>query len=70
MSFAFNDSIFFTITKTDYTDNVEHWPFDQPFFLILNLAVGGNWPGSPNTSTEFPSKFFINYVRVYEKVSS
>ena len=70
MSFAFNDSIFFTLNKADYTDDEEHWPFDQPFFLILNLAVGGNWPGSPNSSTEFPSKFFINYVRVYEKVSS
>jgi beta-glucanase (GH16 family) len=41
------------------------WPFDLPFFIILNFAVGGNWPGPPNTSTVFPQDFRIDYVRVY-----
>jgi beta-glucanase (GH16 family) len=41
------------------------WPFDLPFFLILNFAVGGNWPGPPNSSTVFPQDFRIDYVRVY-----
>jgi len=42
------------------------WPFDSgPEFVILNLAVGGNWPGSPNTSTVFPSETQVDYVRVY-----
>jgi beta-glucanase (GH16 family) len=42
------------------------WPFDNgPNFIILNLAVGGSWPGSPNSSTPFPSTMLVDYVRVY-----
>jgi beta-glucanase (GH16 family) len=42
------------------------WPFDSGAnFIILNLAVGGNWPGSPNASTPFPSEMLVDYVRVY-----
>ncbi|HET7346157.1 MAG TPA: family 16 glycosylhydrolase [Acidobacteriaceae bacterium] len=42
------------------------WPFDQgPMFVILNLAVGGNWPGSPNATTVFPSTYLVDYVRIY-----
>jgi beta-glucanase (GH16 family) len=43
------------------------WPFDagQSSFIILNLAVGGDWPGSPNASTPFPSQMLVDYVRVY-----
>jgi uncharacterized repeat protein (TIGR03803 family) len=40
-------------------------PFDQPFYLIMNLAVGGNFPGSPNGSTVFPGEMQVDYVRVY-----
>lgn len=39
--------------------------FHLPHFLILNLAVGGNWPGAPNTTTIFPDTMFVDYVRVY-----
>ena len=43
------------------------WPFDagQSNFIILNLAVGGYWPGSPNAATPFPSEMLVDYVRVY-----
>lgn len=42
------------------------WPFNTgPNFIILNLAVGGSWPGSPNSSTPFPSTMLVDYVRVY-----
>ncbi len=42
------------------------WPFDSgPNFIILNLAVGGSWPGSPNSSTPFPSQMLVSYVRIY-----
>lgn len=43
------------------------WPFDagQSNFIILNLAVGGAWPGSPSSSTPFPSEMLIDYVRIY-----
>lgn len=42
------------------------WPFDSgPEFIVLNLAVGGNWPGSPDKTTVFPSEILVDYVRVY-----
>jgi beta-glucanase (GH16 family) len=44
------------------------WPFDgQPFFMLLNLAVGGDWPGNPDTTTQFPQQMQVDYVRVYQK---
>ena len=43
-------------------------PFDQPFYIILNLAVGGNWPGNPDETTDIANAAFsIDYVRVYQK---
>ncbi len=46
--------------------------FQNNFFIILNVAVGGNWPGSPDTTTVFPQKMEVDYVRVYqnEKITS
>jgi len=43
------------------------WPFDagQASFLLLNLAIGGDWPGSPTAATPFPSQMLVDYVRVY-----
>eukprot|EP00347_Sterkiella_histriomuscorum_P018297 403346046 len=44
-----------------------HWPFtDGKFFIILNLAVGGFWPGNPDGSTHFPQQYVVDYVRVWE----
>jgi beta-glucanase (GH16 family) len=40
--------------------------FHRPFFFLLNLAVGGNWPGNPNGTTPFPARYQIDYVRVYQ----
>lgn len=45
------------------------WVFDHPFFLVLNLAVGGDWPGNPDSNTVFPEKMLVDYVRVYQRVS-
>jgi beta-glucanase (GH16 family)/GH18 family chitinase len=42
------------------------WVFDHPFFIILNVAVGGNWPGPPDGSTVFPQTMLVDYVRVYQ----
>ncbi len=60
-----------------YLDNVQYCvintqpvglnAFRAPHFIILNLAVGGNWPGSPDATTTFPQLFEIDYVRVYQK---
>lgn len=42
------------------------WVFNQPFYIILNLAVGGNYVGSPNSETVFPQSMLVDYVRVYQ----
>jgi beta-glucanase (GH16 family) len=54
-----------TITRTDIPKGTP-WVFDHPFFIILNFAVGGKWPGSPDGSTQFPQSMLVDYVRVYE----
>jgi len=46
------------------------WVFNHPFFLILNVAVGGDWPGNPNDSTVFPQQMLVDYVRVYQRAVS
>ncbi|MFD7713074.1 family 16 glycosylhydrolase [Streptomyces sp. NPDC059786] len=51
-------------TRTPADAGGNKWVFDHPFFLILNLAVGGDWPGSPNADTSFPQTMTIDYVRV------
>ena len=43
------------------------WVYDHPFFMILNLAVGGDWPGAPDNSTVCPQTMLVDYVRVYKK---
>jgi len=42
------------------------WIFNKPFFLLLNVAVGGRWPGPPDGSTSFPQQMTVDYVRVYQ----
>ncbi len=65
----FVDGIQFNeILITNGTGNTEE--FQKPFFILLNLAVGGNWPGSPNSSTPFPSQMLVDYVRVYQASTS
>lgn len=43
------------------------WVFDHPFFIVMNVAVGGNWPGEPDQTTTFPQKMLVDYVRVYKR---
>jgi beta-glucanase (GH16 family) len=49
--------------------DLNHWPapFDQPFYLVMNVAVGGNFPGAPNAQTRFPAELVVDYVRVYDR---
>ncbi len=42
------------------------WPFEHPFFLLLNMAVGGEWPGAPDDTTVFPQVMLVDFVRVYQ----
>jgi beta-glucanase (GH16 family) len=55
---------FSTVRKNDVPGK---WVFDHPFYLILNVAVGGRWPGDPDDSTVFPQKMLVDYVRVYQR---
>jgi beta-glucanase (GH16 family) len=62
-----NGQLCHTRTPADVQGN--EWVFNTPHFMILNLAVGGNWPGVPNAETTFPQEFRVDYVRAYERVS-
>lgn len=63
--FFVDDVMYSSKTSRDLPPKTK-WVFDHPFFIILNLAVGGNWPGSPDANTVFPQMMRIDYVRVYE----
>ncbi|MDJ0938375.1 MAG: family 16 glycosylhydrolase [Woeseiaceae bacterium] len=54
-------------TKNSWVSDAAPYPapFDQPFYILLNVAVGGNFPGSPNSATPFPATMEVDYVRVY-----
>jgi hypothetical protein len=54
---------FFEVTTEDAGGN---YPFNNPFFFIMNIAVGGNWPGDPDETTVFPQEMHIDYVRVFQ----
>ncbi len=64
--FYVDDALYETQTPNDLPDG-SHWVFDHPFFLLLNLAVGGNWPGKPDSTTQFPSSMLVDWVRLYER---
>ena len=55
-----------TFTQTQWPAGGQ-WVFDHPFFIVLNVAVGGNWPGNPDATTQFPQQMLVDYVRVYTK---
>ena len=63
-----DDYLFSTKKTSDVVP--ERWPFDQRFHFILNVAVGGTWPGSPDGSTVFPQTMEVDYVRVYDTRSN
>lgn len=63
MTFLIDDVPFFTANKSQVNDN---YPFDKPFFFIMNVAVGGNWPGNPDATTVFPQRMIVDYVRVFQ----
>jgi beta-glucanase (GH16 family) len=66
--FYVDDDLYVTRSRTDLRPGWK-WVFDHPFFLILNVAVGGDWPGSPDPTTIFPQTMLVDYVRVYQRSS-
>ncbi len=63
INFYVDNVLYNQITPKNVTGE---WVFNQPFYIILNLAVGGNYPGSPNSETVFPQTMLVDYVRVYQ----
>ncbi|HTR42174.1 MAG TPA: glycoside hydrolase family 16 protein, partial [Pseudomonadales bacterium] len=59
-------------TQTNWTtaDAPYPAPFNQPFYIIMNLAIGGNFDGNPDTNTLFPGEMQVDYVRVYDHTTS
>lgn len=54
-----------TVTRADVGS--APWVFDKPFFVVLNVAVGGSWPGSPDATTRFPQQMTVDWVRVWQQ---
>lgn len=57
-----DETLIHTVVPEDLNGD---WVFDHPFYIIINLAVGGNWPGPPNENTVFPQTMLVDWVRVY-----
>jgi beta-glucanase (GH16 family) len=64
MTWLVDNNPYYSVNITNGIGNKEE--FHLPFFILLNIAVGGNWPGSPSTSTIFPAEMQIDYIRVYK----
>jgi beta-glucanase (GH16 family) len=64
VQFYVDGNLYWTVTPSQLPAGAT-WVFDQPFFILLNFAVGGNWPGSPNGSSSWPQQMVVDYVRVY-----
>ena len=60
-----DDNLFHQINELSVGN--ENYPFNQDFFFIFNIAVGGNWPGDPDATTQFPQQMIVDYVRVFQK---
>ena len=61
-------NLYHVVTPADLDG--DEWVFDHDFFLLLNVAVGGNWPGMPDATTNFPQTMLVDYVRVYTLAGS
>lgn len=60
-----DDNKYFTISADDMEGHP--YPFNRAQFFIINCAVGGNWPGNPDGTTVFPQRYFVDYIRVFQK---
>jgi beta-glucanase (GH16 family) len=64
LSFSVDGKEYQRVVKSDIPAGAK-WVFDHPFFVLLNVAVGGRWPGMPDATTRFPQELVVDYVRVY-----
>lgn len=72
VEFYLDDVLYHVVNKDEVALEVgpEDWVYDHDHFLILNLAVGGNWPGAPDDTTDFPKRMVVDYVRIYKDVNT
>lgn len=68
LEFQVDGNAYFRVTPQSLPSGAK-WVFDKPFFLLLNLAVGGGWPGYPDATTTFPQVMTVDYVRVYRSTT-
>ncbi|HVQ90406.1 MAG TPA: discoidin domain-containing protein [Mycobacteriales bacterium] len=66
MTFYVDGTAFFTVNKASLETSRGPWVYDHPFFLLLNNAIGGDFPGPPDGSTVLPQRMSIDYVRVFQ----
>jgi beta-glucanase (GH16 family) len=59
-----DDNQYFSLTNAEVNGN---YPFNAEFFFIFNIAVGGQWPGDPDQTTQFPQRMYVDYIRVFQK---
>jgi beta-glucanase (GH16 family) len=64
-----DNQLYFTVTPASLPGSSQ-WVFNHDYFLLLNVAVGGNWPGSPDATTTFPQRMEVDYVRVYARTNA
>ena len=64
IQFLIDDQLFYTFGPEDKNEKV--WPFDQPFYILVNLAIGGNFGGPDVDDSVFPQEFVIDYIKVYQ----
>jgi beta-glucanase (GH16 family) len=64
--FYLDDNLYETRTPADLPAGTK-WVYDHPFFIVLDVAVGGSWPGYPDDTSSFPQKMLVDYVRVYKR---
>ena len=64
----FDGNLYYSVTPADIGDR--EWVFDQPFFIILNLALGGQLPGPIGLDVKFPKQMLVDYVRVFQKIQN
>jgi beta-glucanase (GH16 family) len=64
--FYMDENNYATFTETEWPQG-GRWVFDHPFFIILNVAVGGDWPKNPDATSQFPQQMLVDYVRVYTR---
>jgi beta-glucanase (GH16 family) len=63
--FMVDGTVYHTVDRNSSFPTPNDWVYDHPFDIVLNLPVGGVWPGSPDASTVFPQRIYVSYIRVY-----